>query len=198
MKKMNVIPLIMSVFMLFSCAEQEQIEATFDESSTVKSYQEKVNYISMHQLIASSIRKKIFNKEQLKKEYLAEIEKGNKDLIVKLEELQKDLKGLIEELEKHMKKPPKCPVPCQDEANCIVIGLANVKWLNTEGYEILDLKFMQDGKSAGKLGAIRGGDGCGPRGQVGLDAQGELVLNIMYKGENGEKKLITVDATTEY
>ena len=129
MKKMNVIPLIVSLFMLFSCTNQEVVELNSVDETATKSYQEEVVYLSAQQLFYAATLEKIDLLETQKAGLIEKKEEGDKDAIKEIEYLQKEINKYksFSEYFFGMKPPrgpkgpigPMPPVPCQDEkSNC--------------------------------------------------------------------------------
>ena len=166
---MNVIPLIMSIFLLFSCTEQEQIiSESIAEKSIAKENQEKENeYLLAQQVFYAASLEKI---EQLENE-LAELsgkkESGDKETINEIEKTQKEISNykIASEYFYSMRppkglRPPPRPRPCDSKkANCnpiitnlqqILIGdneleVTNLEVNNNEG-EVVAKGQMGEGK----------------------------------------------------
>ncbi len=135
---MNVIPLIMSVFLLFSCTEQEQvISESIAEKSIAKENQEKENeYLLAQQVFYAASLEKI---EQLENE-LAELsgkkESGDKETINEIEKTQKEISNYkIASEYFYSMRPPKGlrplprPRPCMSEnssCNPIITNLQQI------------------------------------------------------------------------
>ncbi len=126
MKKMNAIPLFISLFLMISCTNQEQLIQ--EQTNTVKTTQEN-EYLSAQQLYFSSTVEKIAKLKKRKAELVAELESGNKDVIQEIESIQKMLEtynkaqdyffGMVRP--KGPKGPvgPMPPVPCLgEEVSC--------------------------------------------------------------------------------
>jgi len=157
MKKMNVIPLIMSVFLLFSCNNpEEEIEMNSFEKSTVKSYQEKENeYLLGQQVFYAASLEKIEQLENQLAELSGKKESGDKEAINDIEKTQKEIEKykIASDYFYSMRPPglrprPLPPVPCRNSrANCspkiillqgIIVGdndleVDNLEVINTEG-----------------------------------------------------------------
>ena len=126
MKKMNVIPLFISLFLMISCTNQEQLIQK--QTKTVKASQEN-EYLSAQQLYFSSTVEKIATLTKRKAELVAELESGNNEVIQEIEDIQKMLEtynkaqdyffGMVQP--KGPKGPvgPMPPVPCiGEEVSC--------------------------------------------------------------------------------
>lgn len=168
MKKMNVIPLIMSVFLLFSCTNQEQIVLEpVAEKSVSKENQEKENeYLLGQQVFYAASLEKIEQLENQLAELSGKKESGDKEAINQIEKTQKEVnKYKIAADYFYSMRPPGLrpiprPRPCRnDKANCnpkitnlqqIVIGendleVDNLEVTNTEG-EVVAKGQMGEGK----------------------------------------------------
>ena len=126
MKKMNVIPLFISLFLMVSCTNQEQLIQ--EQTKATKATQEN-EYLSAQQLYFSSTVEKIAALTKRKAELVAELESGNNEVIQEIEDIQKMLEtynkaqdyffGMIRP--KGPKGPvgPMPPVPCLgEEVSC--------------------------------------------------------------------------------
>lgn len=128
MKKMNVIPLIMSVFLLFSCTNQEQIVLEpIAEKSVSKEKQEKENeYLLGQQVFYAASLEKIEQLESQLVELSGKKESGDKEAINQIEKTQKEVNKykIAADYFYSMRPPglrprPLPPVPCRnDKANC--------------------------------------------------------------------------------
>jgi len=160
MKKMNVIPLFISLFMMISCTNQEQLVQT--QVKTANTTQEN-EYLSAQQLYFSSTVEKISQLMIRKAELVAELESGNKEVIQEIESIQKQLEtynkaqdyfyGMVRP--KGPKGPvgPMPPVPCLNEKeSCIPIitftkaVLIGENKLNILKLSILDSKGNEVGR----------------------------------------------------
>ncbi len=165
---MNVIPLIMSVFLLFSCTEQEQIiSESIAEKSIAKENQEKENvFLYAQQVFYAATLEKIEQLENQLIELSGKKENGEKDVINEIEKTQKEISNYKEaSVYFFSMRPPKGlrprpPRPCRSEkSNCnpkivflqqIVIGeneleVSSLEVNNNEG-EVVAKGQMGEGK----------------------------------------------------
>jgi|LGOV01.1.fsa_nt_gb hypothetical protein len=126
MKKMNVIPLFVSLFMLFSCNQQEQFIQ--DQIVTTKVSEEQKNeYLYGLQIYYSSAVAEINGLEQRKAELLMAVEKGKEEALKELEKVQEEIEKLnqFKEYLLGLSPPvgpdrpiPMPPIGCMVTSNC--------------------------------------------------------------------------------
>jgi len=127
---MNVIPLILSLIMMFSCSEQENMKGPNISVAETKGAQEESEYLYEIDLHRISTLYKINKLLILEQEYLYAIEQGDESAVEKLETLQNELR-VQREIEKYFLKLPKGPIPlppggCLQESNLSCVPLINI------------------------------------------------------------------------
>ncbi|MCL8007183.1 hypothetical protein M8845_07075 [Gelidibacter japonicus] len=125
MKNITVIPLVLSLFMIFTCTSQDEMdvpEMGVSELKSNRSTQEANEYLYEREIHYLSTVSKINTLKKEKEDILIAIEKGDKSAVEKLERIQKEerrLNGFMEFLLKLPDMPIKFPPKgCLDVSNC--------------------------------------------------------------------------------
>lgn len=125
MKNINLIPLVLSLIMMFSCTSQEELidpEMAVTQFKTEKGAQEENTYLYEREIHYLSTVSKINTLNEEKEAILIAIENGDKSLVEKLEKNQKDQRWL-NDFKEYLLKLPDTPVRippkgCLEEFNC--------------------------------------------------------------------------------
>ena len=193
MKKMNVIPLVLSLIMIFSCSEQEDIKDPNISVAETKVAEEESEYlyeIDLHRISTLYKINKLLIQEQ---EYLYAIEKGDESIVEKLETVQNELREQREN-ENYFLRLPKGPVPfppggCLNESNHSCIPQIDITQINgIIGYhKNLKVEFLNDKKEiVGKATDIEENE-FGPILKIDAKFEGKATLILRSQiGKLGE------------
>lgn len=119
MKNMNVIPLILSLIMMFSCSDHEILNDPNILVAETKNSQEESEYLFEIEIHYLSSVSKINTLNEEKEEVLMAIEKGDKSAVERLENIQKELQNLNEFKKYLLKLPGGIKLPPK---GCLVIS----------------------------------------------------------------------------
>ena len=207
MKKMNVIPLIMSVFLLFSCTEQEQVisEPTAEKTIAKENQEKGKEYLLAQQVFYAASLEKI---EQLQYE-LAELsekkESGDKEAINEIEETQKEIQKYKTASDYfYAMRPPKGPRPigpmppvgCRNpKANCNPI-ITNLKQIIIGDNELEVHKLVVEDAERQVVAKVQMGEGKYGR-TVNMEVEefkGQATMHVELSIENKTNLLFDIPA----
>lgn len=200
MKKMNVIPLFISLFMMISCTNQEQLVQ--DKTSTSKASEEEgKEYLYALEVYYVSAVAEINNLKLKKAELIAELEGGDKEVINEIENIQKRLEKLNQFkdylLEMRIPRAPKPikmpPIGCL-EGNCNPLqdltSISGIVLGDTFKVSNLEIRNAKDQVIA--KGTIIGKDSFGQRTMMlEADFTGQATMITTIEGENIERIILS-------
>ena len=183
MKKMNVIPLFISLFLMVSCSNNEQIINKQTETSKTFEKEQNENLYALQVYYVSAVAE-IHALELKKASLIAALENGNKDVIKEIEQVQKKLEKLNRFKENLLDmKLPKAPRPikmppvgCLENGNCNPMqNLTHInKMVLGDTFKILSLEIKDAENNVVGRGTSRSRDSYG---------QSAIKLETAFTGE---------------
>lgn len=153
MKKMNVIPLFLSLFLLASCSHQEQLIEDQTELETAekesKNREQESEYFFGPQIYHLIAEEEIAKLEIRKIELIEEIENGNEEAPEKLEATLQSLDKFMSLSESMLllgfprgpRRPRGCETPDNPMYNCL-FDISSIQWItHSDGVELRLVKF---------------------------------------------------------